>query len=144
MNNKGFTLIELLAVIVILAIIALIATPIVLGIINDARTQAQARTTELIRDEVKLAYTSYMFKNPYRIPDSACEFINDDFFAMDGAKIGNCNNNVVTIMVDSNVYTVAFDGESATITSPEAGASPVITQLTKVATSPASPASPTS
>ena len=29
MNNKGFTLIELLAVIVILAIIALIATPIV-------------------------------------------------------------------------------------------------------------------
>ena len=35
MNKKGFTLIELLAVIVILAIIALIATPIILGIIND-------------------------------------------------------------------------------------------------------------
>ena len=36
-NKKGFTLIELLAVIVILAIIALIATPIILGIIEDAR-----------------------------------------------------------------------------------------------------------
>ena len=36
-NNKGFTLIELLAVIVILAIIALIATPIILNMINDAR-----------------------------------------------------------------------------------------------------------
>ena len=35
--KKGFTLIELLAVIVILAIIALIATPIILGIIDDAR-----------------------------------------------------------------------------------------------------------
>jgi len=35
--RKGFTLIELLAVIVILAIIALIATPIILGIIEDAR-----------------------------------------------------------------------------------------------------------
>ena len=35
--KKGFTLIELLAVIVILAIIALIATPIILGIIEDAR-----------------------------------------------------------------------------------------------------------
>ena len=33
MKEKGFTLIELLAVIVILAIIALIATPIILGII---------------------------------------------------------------------------------------------------------------
>lgn len=36
-KNKGFTLIELLAVIVILAIIALIATPIILGVIEDAR-----------------------------------------------------------------------------------------------------------
>ena len=35
--KKGFTLIELLAVIVILAIIALIATPIVIDIINDTK-----------------------------------------------------------------------------------------------------------
>ena len=37
MNKKGFTLIELLAVIVILAIIALIATPMILGVIENAR-----------------------------------------------------------------------------------------------------------
>ena len=36
-SNKGFTLIELLAVIVILAIIALIATPTILGVIETAR-----------------------------------------------------------------------------------------------------------
>ena len=36
-NNKGFTLIELLAVIVILAIIALIATPMILGVIDTAK-----------------------------------------------------------------------------------------------------------
>ena len=35
--KKGFTLIELLAVIVILAIIALIATPIILGVIDKAK-----------------------------------------------------------------------------------------------------------
>ena len=37
--KKGFTLIELLAVIVILAIISLIAAPIVVNIINDAKHQ---------------------------------------------------------------------------------------------------------
>lgn len=36
-NKKGFTLIELLAVIVILAMIALIATPLVMGVINRSR-----------------------------------------------------------------------------------------------------------
>lgn len=39
-NKKGFTLIELLAVIVILAIIALIATPIILNVIDTARRGA--------------------------------------------------------------------------------------------------------
>ena len=40
MKKRGFTLIELLAVIVILAIIALIATPIILGVVEDARKSA--------------------------------------------------------------------------------------------------------
>lgn len=39
-NKKGFTLIELLAVIVILAIIALIATPLIMDVINDAKEGA--------------------------------------------------------------------------------------------------------
>ena len=37
MNKKGFTLIELLAVIVILAIIAVITTPVILNVIEGAR-----------------------------------------------------------------------------------------------------------
>ena len=40
MKQKGFTLIELLAVIVILAIIALIATPMILGVIDSAKKGA--------------------------------------------------------------------------------------------------------
>lgn len=40
MKRKGFTLIELLAVIVILAIVALIATPTILGVIDGARKGA--------------------------------------------------------------------------------------------------------
>ena len=39
-RNKGFTLVELLAVIVILAVIALIATPVVLSMIESSRKGA--------------------------------------------------------------------------------------------------------
>ena len=63
MNSKGFTLIELLAVIVILAIIALIATPIVLGIIEDANRGASERSAEYIVKNVELAYSSAYMKS---------------------------------------------------------------------------------
>ena len=46
MKNKGFTLIELLAVIVILAIIALIATPIILNIIKDTKEESKIISAE--------------------------------------------------------------------------------------------------
>ena len=62
--KKGFTLIELLAVIVILAIIALIATPIILGIINDAREESNERSVELYASAVRNAIASYQLTNP--------------------------------------------------------------------------------
>ena len=46
--KKGFTLIELLAVIIILAIVALIATPIVLDVVNDARKSAAESEANMI------------------------------------------------------------------------------------------------
>lgn len=39
-KRNGFTLIELLAVIIILAIVALVATPIILNVVDDARVSA--------------------------------------------------------------------------------------------------------
>lgn len=56
-SEKGFTLIELLAVIVILAIVALIATPIILNVINDSRRKAAIDSAYSVIDAAKLAYT---------------------------------------------------------------------------------------
>ena len=55
-NQKGFTLIELLAVIVILAIIALIATPLVLNIISKARTSAAQDSVYGVMEATRLTY----------------------------------------------------------------------------------------
>ena len=46
MQKRGFTLIELLAVIVVLAIIALIATPIVMNVIKNANMGAAERSAD--------------------------------------------------------------------------------------------------
>ena len=50
MKNKGFTLIELLAVIVILAVISLIATPMVLGVIEKSKRSAAIESVNGIMD----------------------------------------------------------------------------------------------
>ena len=55
-NKKGFTLIELLAVIVVLAIIALIATPIVMNTIKNAKKGANERSIENYKRAVEQAF----------------------------------------------------------------------------------------
>ena len=79
MKDKAFTLIELLAVIVILAIIALIATPIILGIINDARESAKKRSAELVYTGVEYAYTTSMYKLSSATGDISLQNIYDNF-----------------------------------------------------------------
>ena len=63
MRKNGFTLIELLAVIVILAIIALIATPIVLNIIKDSRESAGLRSAEMYLKGVETSVATATINN---------------------------------------------------------------------------------
>ena len=93
--KKGFTLIELLAVIVILAIIALIATPIILGIINDARKESNERSAELYASAVRNAIVSYQLTNP-NAPES--------FEDLDIQHDGNVVCETEELYVDGSFY----------------------------------------
>ena len=74
--KKGFTLIELLAVIVILAIIALIASPIVIGLIEDARMEAAERSTEAAISAAKTYYTTETMKSATGTPPTSVTYAN--------------------------------------------------------------------
>lgn len=69
-NKKGFTLIELLAVIVILAVIALITTPIVLNLINDAKESANLRSVEAYAKALEYGVIQYEYNNNGELPSS--------------------------------------------------------------------------
>ncbi len=71
-NRKGFTLIELLAVIVILAIIALIVTPIILGIISEAREKSNMRSVEAFAKATETAVARLMMDENYDGGEITC------------------------------------------------------------------------
>ena len=87
-NKKGFTLIELLAVIVVLAIIALIATPIVMNTIKNAKKGAAERSADNYIKQVETA-----------VAESR----------IDGTKIANGTYN---IQPDGNLCPVSGCGEN--------------------------------
>ena len=82
MKNKGFTLIELLAVIVILAIIALIATPIVINMIGNSKESADERSAELYLDAVEQAVARKNLTEEFS--PSTCTIQSDGNLKCDG------------------------------------------------------------
>lgn len=62
-KDEGFTLIELLAVIVILAVISLIAMPVILGIIEKVRINADKSSVYEIIDAANLYYAESLLNN---------------------------------------------------------------------------------
>ena len=62
-NKKGFTLAELVSVLVILAIVALIATPLVINLVNKSTLSANKRSVDAYGKAVETAAMKYLMDN---------------------------------------------------------------------------------
>ena len=78
---KGFTLIELIAVLVIMAILALIVTPLVMSIIRKAKVSADKRSIDAYGRSIELAIAGYLLDNgdfPTSIDQLTIEYSGDE------------------------------------------------------------------
>ena len=105
-KEKGFTLIELIAVLVIMAILALIVTPLVMSIIRKARISADKRSIDAYGRSIELAIAGYLLdtgKFPTSIDQLTIEY--------SGNKV-ECET--TQINTDSSVYLAGckVDGRS--------------------------------
>ena len=108
-KNKGFTLVELLAVIVILAIIALIATPIILNVINDAKKQAAKDSAYGYMDAVeKYIVSSELEDKSIQDRTYSVEELNSMGVSVKGSTPDNGNIEIKNSSVKS--YDIGIDG----------------------------------
>ena len=105
-NQKGFTLIELLAVIVILAVIALIATPLVMGVINRARANAAIDSVYGYLDAVEQGVAEY------QLTTTGMTF-NPEGVAFD-VEVDSARSLVVTQNSATHTIPVNFNGSAPT------------------------------
>ena len=103
MNKKGFTLIELLAVIVVLAIIALIATPIVMNTIKKSQEGADARSVEAYGKAIESSYYQYALENNGKYPT-------------DGFQNLELSGNGGDVLCSQTKYSEAINSETAVVT----------------------------
>lgn len=97
MKKNGFTLIELLAVIIVLAIIALIATPIIFNVIENAKIKSMENSTYGVIDAVRTQYLENLLNST-----KACS----------GSETTNCGGNM-QLTGDVTALTVSGEKPSA-------------------------------
>ena len=105
-NKKGFTLIELLAVIIILAVIALIATPIVLNVIDNARKSANKDSAYGLLDSTKLYYMESLLDESKSLSGNLIDKINVSGRKPDSGEVyvNNKGEIALAVVYDKTCY----------------------------------------
>ena len=105
-NKKGFTLIELLAVIIILAVIALIATPIVLNVVDNARKSANKDSAYGLLDSAKLYYMESLLDESKSLSGNLIDKINVSGRKPDSGTvyINNSGETALAVVYDKICY----------------------------------------
>lgn len=98
MNKKGFTLIELLSVIVILAIIALIATPIILNIIKDTKKETALISAKFYLDAVENSIVSSLI-NKVQVQDGTYNVMSNGNMCLGILDNKICNGKELKVKV---------------------------------------------
>jgi prepilin-type N-terminal cleavage/methylation domain-containing protein len=134
MKRKGFTLIELLAVIVILAIIALIVTPMIVGTINSAKQNAAKASALNYIDAVEQyamaesAKGNTIESKTYTVAELSAVGVNGK---KPISKTVTIANNIVTdfdLIIDG--YEIKRTGADGEVTVTEVGNTPTTTTYT--------------
>ena len=105
-NKKGFTLIELLAVIVVLAIIALIATPIVMNTIKNAKKGAAERSADNYIKQVETAVAEAKLEKK-SIPNGTYDIDKDGNLTGEGLPDGKLEIDMSGTKPSSGTVTIS-------------------------------------
>ena len=111
MKKKGFTLVELLATIVVLSVIALIATPIILNVIEKAKKGALVSSVNGLVESANMYYTNEIIKGNIS-EDVIFDF--EEGIQTSNEKLsykGKVYNGKLILTSDSDVITCIDDGK---------------------------------
>ena len=118
-NEKGFTLIEIIAVLVILGILAAVAVPKYLDMMNEARIKAAQGAIAEVKGRLSSSQAKYMMANSGAAPTSAVLFTyatsnNGYVNANNLANVGTDFNATVTTGTPINITVRAVGGVNLT------------------------------
>ena len=111
MKKKGFTLVELLATIVVLSVIALIAVPIVINVIEKAKKSALVSSVNGLVESANMYYTNEIIKGD--ISDNVIFDFEEGIQTSDNKLSfkGKVYNGKLILTSDSDVITCIDDGK---------------------------------
>ena len=123
--NKGFTLVELISVIIILAILSLITTPVITGTIEKSRQKAaldsaskykDAVDNQIISNQMRTSVMKKINSGVYDVPMDSEYGVSFKGDAPTSGWVVVSENRVISYsLVFKEKYLVNYDGEKRTI-----------------------------